>query len=215
MKKTLLISIITTLTLSAAVLNAQGINAEDTVSFQDFLQQFPTKSLPYTISEQDLQGQLENGTPRAKRLDWEFYQFLPTLERSAQVARMTVYPEPVASFETKEHFAVLYNLARGLSKGNKCYEIAVFDKEGNFIATRVIAGVNVKSLTSVTIDTELSATVKAYKVDWVAETKHVASLATRDVQTLDLTVALHEAEWNNSVLSQALTMPGATASNQK
>lgn len=187
--------------------------ADENVTFEQFLQQFPKQSLPFTFSEAELQGQLENGTPRAKRLDWQFYQFIPTLERSAQTSRMTVYPEPVACFETEEHFAVLYNLARGLSKGNKCYEIAVYDKQGNFIATRVVAGVNVQSLSSATIDANLGATVKSYEVNWMAETHHVTGLTSRDTQTFDLTMASNDNEWNGGAFSQALNMTGA--SNQK
>lgn len=148
---------------SFVTLNAQDNNP----SFQDFVAQFPKATLPYTFSAQDLQAQLENRpAAKAARLGWEYYQFLPELERSASYSNMPVCPEPVAAFETKEFTAVLYNLARGFSRGTKSYSISVFSKDGQYIGTHFIAGVNAETLTTATINAALSAEVTEYKVNW-------------------------------------------------
>ena len=145
-----------------------NLNAQDTTpTFQDFLAQFPKAELPYTFSAQSLQTQLETRTAvKADRLDWNFYQFLPELERSAEFSSMPVHPEPVAAFETEKYHAVVYNLARGLARGNKSYSISVYSKEGQYIGTHFIAGVNAELLTAVTIDQALNASVIEYKVTW-------------------------------------------------
>ncbi|MBK8193667.1 MAG: hypothetical protein IPK76_10840 [Lewinellaceae bacterium] len=127
MKKT---TALPTILIVLASLFAFNANAQDEATFQDFLAQFPSATLPYNFNAQELQGQLENRTAaKAKRLGWEFYQFLPELERSAQFSSMPVYPEPVAKFETEKNIAVLYNIARGFSRGTKTYSISVFDKK--------------------------------------------------------------------------------------
>ena len=214
------------LVIGSLTLNAQNNitdttpAAEETVTFQDFLQQFPAQNLPYSITEEDLQAQLTATTKsKAKRLSWEYYQFIPTLERSAQTSRMTVYPEPIAAFETADNFAVLYNLARGLSKGNKCLEIAVFDKEGNFIASRVIAGVNANTLTAAQIDEALNATVKAYEINWASDVREngidgneIIGLNLIEKENIDLKIDTNEAEWHSSAITQDLLSPAATAS---
>ncbi|MCC6462504.1 MAG: hypothetical protein IT260_18695 [Saprospiraceae bacterium] len=156
-------------TLSTAQ-NAKNTNngtpAEPT--FQDFLAQFPKASLPFSFQAEELQAQLEKraSAPKAKRLSWEYFQFLPTLEESARFSRMPVYPEPVASFETPEYYAVLYNTGRGLTKNFKSYHVAIFDKQGNHIATHFVAGVNTTTLTTATIDETLHAKVQAFEINW-------------------------------------------------
>ncbi len=136
-------------------------------TFKQFIEQFPKAALPYTIGTEALQAQLEN-SPEQKpvRLSWEYYQFLPELERSAAYSNMPVHPEPVAAFETERYTAVLYNLARGRSRNTKSYSISVYTKEGRYVGTHFVAGVNAYSLTSVTIDEMLAADVNEYKVLW-------------------------------------------------
>ncbi|MFN0214077.1 MAG: hypothetical protein ACKVT2_07460 [Saprospiraceae bacterium] len=149
----------------ASVLNLKAQDA--TPSFQEFLAQFPKASLPYTFNAEDLQGQLEaRKATKSAHLGWEFYQFLPELERSASYSNMPVCPEPVASFQTEEYTAVLYNIARGFSRGTKTYSISVFSKQGDYLGTHFIAGVNPETLTVATIDEALNASVKEYKVNW-------------------------------------------------
>ena len=144
------------------------LNAQDaTPTFQEFLAQFPKASLPYSFDAQDLKGQLEaRPATKAARLGWEFYQYLPELERSASYSNMPVCPEPVASFETKEYIAVLYNIARGFSRGTKTYSISVFNKQGEYLGTHFVAGVNPETLTVATINEALIANVNEYKVNW-------------------------------------------------
>ena len=209
MKKT---TVIPTILIALASLFASNATAQDTVSFQDFLGQFPTVTLPYTFNAQELQGQLENRTAaKATRLGWEFYQFLPELERSAELSSMPLYPEPVAKFETEDNIAVLYNIARGFSRGTKTYSISVFDKKGNYIGTHFIAGATPNAITVATIDAHLNADVKEFKVNWAndyrqsgAKDNKVTGLTLTDMQTLDLVTPGNpdQIEWVSRTLPQ-------------
>ncbi len=154
--------------LLLALASIVTLNAQDAKpTFQDFVAQFPKASLPYTFNAQDLQGQLETRpVAKAAHLGWEYYQFLPELERSASFSHMPVCPEPVAAFETKEYTAVLYNIARGFSRGKKTYSISVFTKGGEYLGTHFVAGVNPETMTVATITESLNASVNQYKVNW-------------------------------------------------
>jgi hypothetical protein len=154
--------------LLLALASFVSLNAQETApTFQEFLAQFPKAELPYAFTAASLQTQLESRPAnKAARLDWNFYQFLPELERSAEFSSMPVHPEPVAAFETEKYHAVVYNLARGLARGNKSYSITVFGKDGAYVGTHFIAGVNADALTAVTIDQALNANVIEYKVSW-------------------------------------------------
>lgn len=171
-------------------------NNPDEPTFQEFLAQFPKACLPYTFSADDLQAQMEKRAtaPKAKRLAWEYYQFLPMLEESARYSNMPVYPEPVAAFETESNYAVLYNTGRGFTKNFKSYHVAVYDKQGNHIATHFVAGVNASSLTTATIDEALNAKVQAYQVNWAkdyqqngAEGNSIINLTPAGRQSIKLT----------------------------
>ncbi len=163
MKKSILIP---ALTLVFASLFAMNLNGQ-TPSFQDFLAQFPTESLPYNLDVQSLQAKITGtaATEKAKRLSWEYYEFLPELERSAEFSGMPVHPEPVAKFENGQYFAVLYNLARGFSKGSKTYSISLFDKQGAYVSTHFVAGANANEITSVMIDNQMKATVSLFRLN--------------------------------------------------
>jgi DNA-binding helix-hairpin-helix protein with protein kinase domain len=175
---------------------AQNLSAQ-TPSFQDFLAQFPKAELPYAFKAEDLQATLENGATakaRNNRLGWEYYQFLPELERSAQYSNMPVYPEPVAVFETENNYAVLYNIARGVSKTNKTFSVTVFDKNGLHIATNFVAGVKLENLSTASINEQLQATVNAYKVEWALNVKEngregnkITGLTLKNTAAIDLT----------------------------
>lgn len=209
MKKT---TAIPTILLALVSLFAINAKAQDTTTFQDFLAQFPTATLPYTFSTEELQSQLQTRTvAKAKRLGWEFYQFLPELERSAQFSSMPVYPEPVAKFETENNVAVLYNIARGLSRGTKTYSITIFDKKGNYIGTHFVAGVNPNTLTVATIAENLNADVKEYKVNWAndfntfgVKDNQVINLELTASQTLDLVAPGNpdQVEWTSHMIPQ-------------
>jgi hypothetical protein len=156
------------LALLFALANFFTLDAQDNKpTFQEFLAQFPKASLPYTFNVEELKGQLETlSAAKAARLNWEFYQYLPELERSASYSNMPVCPEPVAAFETKDYTAVLYNIARGFSRGTKTYSISVFNKQGEYLGTHFVAGVNPETLTVATISETLTAKVNEYKVTW-------------------------------------------------
>ena len=206
MKKT---TVIPTILLALVSLFAINLKAQDTTSFQDFLAQFPAATLPYSFNAEDLQGQLQNRTAaKATRLGWEFYQFLPELERSAQFSSMPVHPEPVAKFETENNIAVLYNIARGLSRGTKTYSITIFDKQGNYIGTHFVAGVNPNMLTVATITENLNADVKEYKVNWANDFRangfqnnQITNIELTASQTLDLITAGNpdQIEWTSRI----------------
>lgn len=200
---------IPTILIALVSLFAINVNAQDNTTFQEFLAQFPAASLPYNFSTEELQSQLQNRTAaKAKRLGWEFYQFLPELERSAQFSSMPVYPEPVAKFETEENIAVLYNIARGLSRGTKTYSISIFDKQGNYIGTHFVAGVNPNALTVATIAENLNADVKEYKLNWAndfstfgAQDNQVLNIELTESTTLDLVAPGNpdQIEWTNTM----------------
>ncbi|MCS6929593.1 MAG: hypothetical protein NZM43_08870 [Saprospiraceae bacterium] len=137
-------------------------------TFQDFLAQFPKASLPYSLDVEQLQAELEkNAAPaKGKRLGWEYYHFLPMLEEIASLNRMPVYPEPIASFETKQFYAVLYNTGRQYTQYVKSYYVSVFDKTGNHLATHFVAGVNAQTIIEATITENLTAEVKSHLVNW-------------------------------------------------
>lgn len=175
--------------LSIAHLHAQE------PTFQDFLGQFPIATLPYTFDATELQDQIETRvTPKVPHLDWEYYQFLPELERSAQFSSKPVHPEPVAVFETGDFYAVLYNVARGLTRGTKTYSISVFEKDGTYVGTHFVAGVDTQHLTVATIDTDLKAQVLDYNINWengfqykgISNNK-ISELILRETQMLELT----------------------------
>ncbi len=189
MKKLKVFPAIFLVLLSIAHLHAQE------PTFQDFLDQFPKATLPYTFDAVELQDQIETRpTAKIKRLGWEFYQFLPELERSAQFSSKPVHPEPVAVFQTDEFYAVLYNVARGLTRGTKTYSISVFEKDGAYVGTHFVAGVNAEYLTVATIDEQLKASVLEYQISWENEFRYngapnnkVSGLILKDTQTLELT----------------------------
>lgn len=203
MKNSKLIPALLLALASIFTLNAQ----EATPTFQDFLAQFPKATLPYTFNAEDLQSQLETRPAvKAARLDWAFYQFLPELERSASFSNKPVCPEPVAAFETKEYTAVLYNIARGFSRGTKTYSITVFSKNGQYLGTHFVAGVNPETLTVATIDEAMNASVNEYKVNWennYRENGHIGNKVTGltlvETATVELTTSGNpdKIEWSS------------------
>ncbi|MFN4079590.1 MAG: hypothetical protein ACK4NS_01715 [Saprospiraceae bacterium] len=154
--------VIAALIAAFAACFAAPAQAQETPNFAQFLAQFPKADLPFSLTAEDLTAQLAPGAPRVKRLGWDFYGFLPELKRSAQYSNMPVYPEPVAAFETENYYAVLYNIARGLGKGAKSYSMSIYDKNGAYIGTNFVAGINAETLTTVTINANLEAIVTEY-----------------------------------------------------
>jgi hypothetical protein len=162
------------ITFATVFFTAATALAQDTATFAGFLAQFPKATLPYTLGEEDLRTQLENRAAnqpvaKAKRLAWEYYDFLPSLEADARDNRMPVYPEPIAAFENENYHAVVFNTGRNFARQYKTYNIAVFTKTGELVATRTIAGVNPTALASATIDANLNVIIKEYSVNWAKD----------------------------------------------
>jgi hypothetical protein len=201
----------------AAILVSVATTAQDT-TFQGFLQQFPKATLPFTLGAEELQGQLESRaakTPVAKatRLAWDYYAFLPTLEANATENRMPVYPEPVAMLETATHYAVIFNTGRNFARQYKTYNIAVFDKCGNYIQTRTIAGVNPTALATATINANLEVTINEYSVNWSKdyitngiEGNQIIGISPVATRTVKATTAAKEAkeDWKNAPAAQQI-----------
>ena len=195
-------------------------------SFEAFLQQFPKATLPYTLGADALQAQLESraaNVPVAKaaRLGWEYYGFLPSLESNASENRMPVYPEPIAAFETETHYAVVFNTGRNFARQYKTYNIAVFDKSGNHIQTRCIAGVNPTTLAAATISETLEVTISEYSVNWSKDyitngiegnkVTGIVPVATHTIQATIAAVTAKE-DWKNTPEPQQVA-PVLTAQN--
>ena len=144
--------------IGLVLFNMFAVNAQ-APSFEDFKAQFAAATLPFSMTTETLIAQ-EASAAKAKRLGWDFYQFLPELERSAKASNMPVYPEPVAVFETEDRVAFLYNIARGLNKGAKSYAITLYDRQGAYIATNYVGGINAKYITSLSVDANLMASVQ-------------------------------------------------------
>ena len=196
--------------IAAVVLFAVAATAQN-ATFEGFLQQFPKASLPFSLGEQDLRSQLETRAAnlpvaKATRLGWEYYGFLPSLEENARESRMPVYPEPVAMLETADNYTMIYNTGRSFARQYKTYNIAVFDKKGNFVATRCIAGVNPTALAAATIDENLEITIKEYSINWAKdystngiEGNSIQELVPTSVRTVNATAAKTEGEdWKNA-----------------
>ena len=196
--------------LSAVVLLAVAASAQ-TATFEAFLQQFPKAQLPYTLGEQDLRLQLESRAAnlpleKPKRLAWEYYEFLPSLEEDARDNRMPVYPEPVALLETSRYYAVIYNTGRNFARQYKTYNIAVFDKKGQLVSTRCIGGVNPTALAAAVVDENLQVTIKEYSVNWEKEYNtngiegnNILNLIPTGIKTINATAAKSSGgDWKNT-----------------
>jgi hypothetical protein len=124
---------------------------------------------------------------------------------------MPVYPEPVAMLETATHYAVVFNTGRNFARQYKTYNIAVFDKSGNYIQTRTIAGVNPTALATATINENLEVTIKEYSVNWSKdyitngiEGNQILGLSPVATRTVNAATAVKEAkeDWKNAPVAQ-------------
>lgn len=201
MKKQVIIAVLIAAFASCFATQAQ---AQEAPSFAQFLAQFPKAELPYSITADDLTAQLAPGAPRVKRLGWEFYGFLPELKRSAQYSNMPVYPEPLAAFETETYYAVLYNIARGLGKGAKTYSLSIYDKNGAYIGTNFVAGINAETLTTVTIYANMEAMVMEFDaMRTISEEGTKVEYKQKGSIQLDLTIPGNpdQIEWSTAEIS--------------
>jgi len=207
--------------LTTDSLSAQAA-APDQAAFQQFLQQFPKAELPYVIGTTDMSATLEQRAQgvrpaAAAFLAAEQYTFLPDLERSAVATSIPAHPQPVARFETADRYAVLYNLPRNAAKQYRALYLAVYDKQGNHIATTFVAGANPTTLVSAVLNEQLQANVQEFQVQWAKEPgqslagNQLTGLQSLGIQSLDLNQA-PTAEWNERHEPKTLAS-GALARN--
>ncbi len=198
-------------TLLLVSLFAHSVSAQS-VSFEEFLSQFPKASLPYSLSQEALRSQLEQRAgnqpvERPKLLEWQYYEFLPALEEDARTNRMPVYPEPVVALENETHHAVIYNTGRNFARQYKTYNIAVFDKKGKLIATRCIGGVNPVMLATAHVSKDFIITIEEFSINWAKnysthgiEGNSIQSLTRLSTRIVNATAAVSNAEenWKNN-----------------
>ncbi len=154
------------LSFCSFVVKAQS--TDTTVTFQEFIAQFPVAQLPYQIGEEALRSEVQQGgTPMARRLAVEYFDFLPVLDEMARRDNMAVSAQPVAAFSTPTHIAVLYNTGRKYARQYKTYHLTVFDRQGNLVASRCLGGVNATNMTAFDLDAQLQVTARAYRLDWM------------------------------------------------
>lgn len=183
MKKITLLSILTLALVSAISLTAFSVKnatpAEKDPDFKEFLKQFPKQSLPYSLDEKDMLGDLQqyvadinnpkkSYTPSKKvnRLDWEYYKFLPGLKFESSFSRVPMQTEPVAMFALNDNYAVIYRSSRSFHFGYSTYKLAYFDKKGEQLSLNTIGMVGTESIMSAVISKDLQAELKTWKIDW-------------------------------------------------
>lgn len=180
MKKT---SIFLGITLSAVALLTAFSNKKTPLldpepTFEEFLGQFPKKSLPYSLDEKSLKSKLEKfvdqvNHPRketyngqAKRLEWPYYRFLPDLQNEASFSRLPVQAEALAMFAAGDKVAVVYSTSRSLHFGYATYYLSLFDEKGRQISSNVIGKVMPETILSANISKSLQAELKSWHIDW-------------------------------------------------
>lgn len=182
MKKTIILPILGLLLVAALFLTASSVPpAPETdweATFEDFLAQFPTQQLPYTITENSLRLQLDQyvagfnkSAPtstniKPRHLDWHFYKFLPNLATEATFSRMPMEVEPVALLVTTDNYAIIYKTSRSYGYGFSTYSIAVLDKKGPQISCNEVGKVMPEKLISFTIAQNLQAEQKTWHIQW-------------------------------------------------
>lgn len=187
---------------------ASAQTAADPAAFEQFLQQFPKAQLPCVIGTTELSAQLEQRAQgvapvKASFLSADSYDFLPDLERSAETTQIPAHPQPVARFETATHHAVVYNVSRSAAKQYRALYVAVYDKQGNYVSTTLVAGVNPNALVSAVIDEQLHVKIQEFRVEWAKDPKagivgnQLTGLTPMNTQGFDLTSAEPATDWND------------------
>lgn len=160
--------------VAATELLADEVGGE--VSFQDFLKKFPKKSLPFESNSAALLNQLkkaanreedeENFGGRKNALNSEFAKWLPRHNERILMSRMPQYIEPVMAFSNEKYHAVVYAVTRGFSRMYRSEYIATFDKNGGYRGTYDFVQIEPEEIRAVSLDANLMAKVKIYKVNW-------------------------------------------------
>jgi len=172
--------------------------------FQKFLKQFPMAALPYVLSKEQMLEQLNAGIELEKAESRESEdvsykplddpkRFIPS-NRLDYISRVPVYKEPVARLATAQHHALIYSVSQGFSRPFKSYLVAVFDKNGSFLATHSLAGSGMSHLKTAEINSRLEGMVNTYKLRWendIYETgldeNAISGLTLELSETIDLT----------------------------
>lgn len=147
--------------------------------FKFFLKQFPEAVLPYAITKEQMLELMEAHTADAEDDNLRYNpgprksledpkRFIP-IERLDYISRVPIYKEPVARMATARHNAVIYSVSQGYSWPFKSYFVAVFNKNGTFVSSRLLASSGITYVVAGTVDRELNAVVETYKVHWEKE----------------------------------------------
>ncbi len=175
-------------------------------AFRAFLKQFDDKTLPYAVTAEHLQKQLETddweglkksseGRKIRLRLD-DPEGFIP-YNRREMMSRVPVSHQPVAHFATAENHAVIYTSFRGYSRGYQSYFIVVFDKVGNLISSNLLAQTTREYITAATVDAELRAAVQTYRINRGKADSYESKIVGLTLETaseIDLTQPTEESE---------------------
>ena len=186
MRKTILFSLTALLALAVLAAFSQITTQRakpalaNTRDFQQFLQQFKPALLPYVLSKETLLQRLKANLPQAdeqkeerRRTQWrqdlvrlvDPNGFLPG-HAMEMMSRVPSFYNPVARVETKEYVAVIYSVTRGFAGPYSDYQVAVFDKTGQFVSENTLAQLGTTSLTAATIYTNLLARTEQYRINW-------------------------------------------------
>ncbi len=209
---TLLLTALSVIVLSSFYLKQDKTlkNEAGGEEFAAFLKLFPKGQLPYAITQEDLKKDLlkltegesksyDKKAPKVK-IDYRQHKFLPLIAES-RFSRIPISAEPVISFETEKHIAVVYNIGRGYS--NKNYAITVFNKKGEHISSYYMASARTSSMQTASITPDLTMTTNKYDIKWQNEVAEkglkgnsISNLVLTQTDTVDLTQKskVHEIE---------------------
>jgi hypothetical protein len=100
-------------------------------------------------------------------------------------------------------------VARGLTRGTKTYSISVFEKNGAYVGTHFVAGVDGEHLSVATIDEHLNARIQGFNITWEKESRYdempskkIFDLEPGNVEMLELTIPGNPdpVEWTSASL---------------
>ncbi len=144
------------------------------ILFIKLLEQFPKGTLPYSLTTNVLREQIKTNSTndyvsKDKRvtIGSKFLTFFPNLHEQSKFSRSPQpLPEAFLAFEARGkhiliYFTNYYNY--------KTYYVSVFDANGNSISEKTFAVVNLKRLTTATLDDNFELTRTNYDVIWDKE----------------------------------------------
>ncbi len=131
-------------------------------AFRTFIGKFPTGGLPYEISVSDLQNIPE--TSDNQEIEYQYSQVYPTMT-SAMYSRsggQTTYYFDRKLLETERYILVSVEQRQWRQAGNE-YAVVVFDKKGNLLDERNLAGVYYDQIQTYQINEKGEFTVNIYE----------------------------------------------------